>query len=217
MQPAFPMAKVYEPIVRTVNYQLNGEQIYTLGGQILTDGGSAILESGIIISENLSFSGPKRRIIANPPLANSEFYISVNDLKPATTYYYRAFARNAVGETQGVRKRLKTPENLEPGSWLYGMQSLGNGWSDSDWFGQLRRFEGTGWIFHSDLGWLYSVNNQSGGVWLWDQNNRWCWTQRGVWPYIYQNQVGGWLYFLRNQNGQNIFYDYQERSYISVP
>ena len=217
MQPAFPIAKVYVPIVRTVNYQLNGEQIYTLGGQILTDGGSAILESGIIISENLSFSGPKRRIIANPPLANSEFYISVNDLKPATTYYYRAFARNAVGETQGVRRRLKTPENLEPGSWLNGMQSLGNGWSDSDWFGQLRRFEGTGWIFHSDLGWLYSVNNQSGGVWLWDQNKGWCWTQRGVWPYLYENRVGGWLYFLRGQNGQKIFYDYQERSYISVP
>ena len=211
------MIKLYVPIVRTFQYQSLDNGNYEFGGRILANGGSTILETGILISEDLSFQGPKRKITANTSVVNSEFFISVNNLKHGTTYYYRAYARNSIGETLGVRRRLKTPENLEPGSWLNGMESLGSGWSNSDWFGQLRRFEGTDWIFHSELGWLYSANNQSGGVWLWDQNKGWCWTQKGVWPYLYQNRIGGWIYFLQQQKGRKIFYDYQSKSYFTLP
>ena len=215
--PSIKVAPLDVPIVSTSYYQASNDGAYVLGGKILSDGGSTVLESGILISEDLSFQGSNKRIPTILPRTKIDFYISVNDLKHGTTYYYRAYARNLVGETQGVRRRLKTPEKIEPNSWSSGTVSLGNGWNYSDWFGQFRKFQGTTWIHHTQIGWLYSVDSQSGGVWLWDREKGWCWTQKGVWPYLYQSRIGGWIYFLQQQKGRKIFYDYQSKSYFTFP
>ncbi len=217
VNPSIKVAPLDVPIVRTSHYQVSNDGTYVLGGKILTDGGYTVLESGILISEDLSFQGSSKRIPTILPRTKIDFHISVNDLKHGTTYYYRAYARNLVGETQGVRRRLKTPEKIEPNSWSSGTVSLGNGWNSSDWFGQFRKFQGTTWIHHTQLGWLYSVDSQGGGVWLWDREKGWCWTQKGVWPYLYQSRIGGWIYFLQQQKGRKIFYDYQNKSYFNFP
>ena len=215
--PQVPVVNNYVPVVQTLSFQPSSGSDYMLGGKVLADGGSAVFETGILISNSLGFNRTERRILTNQSSANSEFYVSVNDLTPGGTYYYKAFARNTVGETLGGWKKFKTSEQISQNSWLFETNDLGNGWRSSDWFGRFRKFNGINWIYHEHFGWLYAVDNQTVGAWFWNQDRGWCWSDKDVWPYIYQSRTGGWLYFLRHQAGSNVFYDYQNKTYFLSP
>ena len=99
-------------MVQTLSFQPSSGVNYRLGGKVLADGGSAVLEAGILISNSLGFNRTERRILANQSSVNSEFYVSVNDLTPGVTYYYKAFARNNIGETLEAGKNLKLQNKL---------------------------------------------------------------------------------------------------------
>ena len=110
---------------------------YLIRGRILTDGGSPILESGVLVSEDILFRGEMIRLPASKSDVYPEFSVMVRNLIPGTTYYYRAFARNKMGETLGARKRLKTPEKIDPSMWFADMPKMGGGWRSSNWFGSI--------------------------------------------------------------------------------
>ena len=94
--PQVPVVNNYVPVVQTLSFQPSSGSDYRLGGKVLADGGSAVFETGILISNSLGFNRTERRILANQSSANSEFYVSVNDLTPGVTYYYKAFYRNNI-------------------------------------------------------------------------------------------------------------------------
>ena len=213
----FPIVQVYRPIPETLDFVADADNTYLIRGRVLTDGGSPILESGVLVSEDILFRGEMIRLSSNNFDESPEFSVMVRNLTPGTTYYYRAYARNEMGETLGVRKRLKTPEEIDPNMWFANMQNIGGGWRSSDWFGQFQQFPNVDWIYHAQLNWAYVVSDQKGGIWIWQNGRGWMWTQKSVWPYLYRHQTTGWLYLLKSLNGNPIFYDYMIGNYSIAP
>ena len=79
------------------------------------------------------------------------------------------------------------------------IQDGSTGWYKSNWFGSL--FAGdNNWVYHQNFGWLYSINDSNGGVWLWNASlSEWWWTKENVYPYVYKQSSeasnSGWVYF----------------------
>jgi hypothetical protein len=196
----------YVPIAHTFYHQPDANGSFRFSGMVLTDGGSPVLETGILISKRLSFSDYVRLPAELDP-QTQEFSVSHNGLDPGTTYYYRAYARNAVGENQGTRRKLRTPEAIDPSLWWAQMPEVGGGWRNSDWFGTFRIYV-NGWIYHAKLGWLFVVPDDEQGLWLWTQDRGWLWTQPGVFPYLWAHRNAGWLRLLGTSGGKPVFWDY---------
>ena len=196
---------------------LDTDSTYLIRGRILTDGGSSILESGVLVSEDILFRGEMIRLPASKSDVYPEFSVMVRNLIPGTTYYYRAFARNKMGETLGARKRLKTPEKIDPSMWFADMPKMGGGWRSSNWFGPFQQFPKVKWIYHSELGWAYILSDQKDGIWIWQNGRGWMWTQQGVWPYLFNHTTLGWLYLVKSINGNPFFYDYTIGNYSTAP
>ena len=186
-------------------------------GRLLTNGGSSILESGFLISTDILFGPETRRIPASIPEGSDQINVLVENLKPGTTYYYRAYAKNSVGETVGALKRLKTSEKIDPNAWFVDMPTAGGGWRSSSWFGQFQQFSNIDWIYHTQLGWAYVVSDQKGGLWIWQSAEGWMWTQEEVWPFLFKHKSNSWLYLLRSRGGLPVFYDYMMDSYRNGP
>jgi hypothetical protein len=200
-------------IVRTINPTDNSETRYLLQGEILTDGGSVIVETGFWVSKSIRFSDPIR-LTALIDSQTGLFHAEFVEFEPGTRYYYRSFAVNNYGESKGSIKKFKTPEMVDPFAWWKDTEEVGGGWRESGWFGTFLIYPSLDWIFHSQLGWVYTVSDGSGGIWLWHSQHGWLWTQEGVWPYLYSNNSSNWIYFMKNINGQAIFYDYGTKRYL---
>jgi hypothetical protein len=114
-----------------------------------------------------------------------------------------------VGESVGNIKKFSTPalhSANEPG-WWNELPEIAGGWRTSPWFGSFRPYPG-GWLYHVDLGWLFSHAGESKDLWLWNEQLGWHWTTQGVYPHIFQHSSANWLYFLTKRNGRPYFYDY---------
>lgn len=200
------------PIVYTINFELEDNGTHRFGGRILTDGGSEILEVGVLISRDIRFS-EKNRLTSSLKSGNKKFRIKLNKLEAGTRYYYRAYARNKVGETMGSIRKLMTAEKANTSDWWAGIPEVGEGWRKSDWFGSFRRYEGISWIYHAKLGWCYVETAEGNGIWLWQRRSGWLWSQKGVWPFLYSHRKENWLYFAKSVGGRPIFYDYGIKDY----
>jgi len=202
-----PVDPVYAPVVGTRSFTGDAIGGYLFGGQILAHGGSPVLEAGILISRKMNFVDPIR-LSAGVDSQTQEFSITYNGLEPNITYYYRAYARNAVGEAQGVTRKLRTSEYVGPSPWWAGMPESAGGWRTSDWFGAFRLY-GNAWIYHAKLGWAYVVSDGYQGIWLWQRERGWLWTQPGTFPYLWRHESAGWLYLLGNSDGMPVFWDFE--------
>ncbi|MDG1326745.1 MAG: cadherin repeat domain-containing protein, partial [Opitutales bacterium] len=200
-------------IVRTIGSADNSETSYLLQGEILADGGSAIVETGFWVSKSIRFSDPIRLTALIDPLTG-EFHSEFVEFEPGTRYYFRSYVVNHYGESKGSIKKFKTPEIIDPSAWWKDTTDVGGGWRNSDWFGTFLIYPSLNWIFHSKLGWVYTVNDGSKGIWVWHSQHGWLWTQKGVWPFLYSNNSSNWIYFMKNINGQAVFYDYETKSYL---
>ena len=123
-----PIAPKNIPIVRTREFTLNDKGFYVFRGRILTNGGTDILESTIEISQTIDFQ-KSRSLIAE--LDKNIFQAKTRDLQPGTTYYYRASARNEIGESSGSLRRLITPAISQPSTWWQDLPVNSGGWHSS--------------------------------------------------------------------------------------
>jgi hypothetical protein len=147
-----------------------------------------------LISRKLDLVDPIR-LPASVDLQTQEFSITHHGLEPGTIHYYRAYARNAVGETLGVIRKFKTSEYAGPSPWWAGMPESAGGWQTSDWFGTS-----------------YIVSDGYQGIWLWQRERGWLWTQAGTSPYLWRHDSAGWLYLLGSTGGMPVFWDYQTQA-----
>ena len=93
--------------------------------------------------------------------------------------------------------------------WLAGAQSTGSAdsnWFTSTWFGSLY-LGSKSWIYHSELGWLYTFSDGAGNLWLWHEDKGWCWTAKDIYPWLYRNKTAGWIYFLKTSGGKAYFFN----------
>jgi hypothetical protein len=97
--------------------------------------------------------------------------------------------------------------------WWTSATSIGNGFYQN-WLGQFMPFE-SGWIYHLDFGWVYVVESDVQGLWMWMQNEGWLWSSSAIWPFIWSNDGPKWLYFL-NAGENNFLYDYESKSFRTV-
>ena len=65
----------------------------------------------------------------------------------------------------------------------------------------------SGWIYHLKFGWVYLVESDLQGLWMWIQNEGWLWSGSNLWPFIWSNKTTNWLYYM-NEEETKFFYDY---------
>jgi hypothetical protein len=203
-----PVTPKYIPIARTKEVTRNEQGAYVFRGRILSDGGASIIKAGFEISESLGFQ-ETRRLFAQ--LNGDSFQVKMDDLNPDTNYFYRAFACNEMGKSSGSSKRLEMPVIPQSTDWWHALPEQNGGWHTSAWFGSFLPYA-NGWLYHADLGWLYSHSGPTADLWLWSAEHGWLWTANGVYPYLFQNSSARWLYFLIKKDGVARFYDYTAQS-----
>lgn len=91
----FKTASEPTPEVTTSTDFLPGATIVFVKGEYSSN--STIKESGVLISENETPSGSDRKILNTS--AGRSFFMKLTELKPSTTYYFRAFATTQTGVT----------------------------------------------------------------------------------------------------------------------
>ncbi len=206
----------FVPIVRTLEVKAEADGNYLFRGKVLTDGGASLNAVGFLFSTSLRFQNPLRvRGVHEPGSAN--FRVETDNLLPGKTIYYRAYARNSVGENRGSPGKLIVPETTGKGTWWSKAESLGADWRRSNWFGTYRKVPGMDWVYHQKLGWTYVAADQREGLWLWQKENGWTWTQPGVWPFLWRNDSGSWLRHMATLGGKPIFYDYRTGKFRNLP
>ncbi|MBT3637164.1 MAG: cadherin repeat domain-containing protein [Opitutae bacterium] len=210
-EPPHPGTQAYLPIVRTESIVHSTDDLLRFEGTILTDGGPPILESGFLVGQSINLL-PNVRLPAQPNASSNEFSASAQpgQFEPGNVYFFRAYARNALGESLGSIRQFRTPEP-SPDTWWAQMPAIGAGWHNSEWLGTFRPYD-NGWIYHAKLGWAYVATDGKQGLWLWTEGNGWLWTQPGVYPYLWKHRSGNWLYLLGTRNGNPVFFDFATNS-----
>jgi hypothetical protein len=86
-------------------------------------------------------------------------------------------------------------------------------WYSSDWFGDYHDVS-SGWIYHTQLGWLYTKNDTAGNFWLYEESLGWLWASSSHFSinsstksHLYSSSKGNWLFF-SYANGKKYFFDY---------
>jgi hypothetical protein len=203
-----PPPPTYRPIARTLRAETDAEGRLKLNGVVLTDGGATVTEVGFILSNSL-FAGLNSpgAIIVGGALSGEAFTASAAMSDFGKRFYYRAYATNAKGTNFGSPKRFVVPEPVLPAGWWANAEEAEAGWRISSWFGAFRPY-GNGWIYHADLGWLYTQPDGVDGLWVWSKGKGWLWTNPGSYRYLYQAGSHQWLYFLTLKDGQPRFYNH---------
>ena len=206
--PGDPVVTLFRPLPKTLAREELENGKIRLWGMILSNGGSPITKAAFELADNMLFRNSTLHPASLFP-GSPNFYLELK-LEPGKRYYYRAVVTNKVGTTAGSTKKLTTPgDGIH---WWSDTLLTQGGWRTSPWFGTFRRHENSEWIYHAQLGWAYARPDGSGGLWLWFRDHQWLWTQPGVYPYLWNHDLGGWLYLLGSQNGTPSFYHYESGS-----
>jgi len=205
------LKEIFLPILQTLVAQTDGNGTHHLTGKVLTDGGSPVFEAGFLVSKKISLSDPIR-ITATLESNATQYYASINDLSPNTTYYFRAYAINQEGQNLGALKKFHTALQIDSNTWYFRTKALPGGWRKSNWFGAFQPTEHQ-WLYHSEMGWLYPSPMEDSSLWLWNQADGWRWTQEGVYPYLFRWRDSAWIYLQGRISGRLIYYNYSTQSY----
>ncbi|MDC1022856.1 hypothetical protein OAR09_00985 [bacterium] len=193
------------PIVRTLGYEGNTTNGYALLGEIINNGGAPITELGIHLSYDINFYNFERIKASNRD--GGRFESMIKDFREGTTLYFRVYGKNGVGLSYGGIKKIIIPQkNLHKTLWI-NANDLPGGWKNSPWFGSFLPYS-NGWLYHADLGWLYTHSENNDNLWLWNEQLGWHWTAQGVYPHLFLHSSANWIYFITKRNGRPYFYDY---------
>jgi len=113
-QPTQPVAvagtgteAVYPATLGTTEVTALTATTATTGGTVATDGGSAVTARGVVYSTSATPTVLLTTKTSDGP-GSGAFTSTLSGLKPATTYYVRAYATNAVGTTYGQELSFTT-------------------------------------------------------------------------------------------------------------
>jgi len=198
------------PIIHTDHPQILEDGRIQLSGRVLYDGGGTMSEFGFLLSPTLRIplnSPDTLKLEANGTAGS--FTLIIPESPYARRLYVQAYSTNEAGMGVGQRRRLKIPE--PPAKWWGEALHGEGGWLESPWFGAFKYYE-QGWLFHAELGWLYSSPVED-GVWLWGSDNQWLWTKEGLYPYHYRWDDAAWGIWQKTANGSIRTYNYGTGDY----
>ncbi len=77
------------------------------------------------------------------------------------------------------------------------------GWKSSDWLGlYYSEDSGQGWIYHQDMGWLFTKGSAENSIWFYWPEQGWFWSGSSIFPLVWGEQHNGWYYYLNaNSSG----------------
>ena len=73
---------------------------------------------------------------------------------------------------------------------------LGLGWRSLDWFGVYFPYS-SGWYFHLDHSWIYSITESLDSIWYWHETHKWCWTNQTAFPWVWFHDEQNWKYYIK--------------------
>ena len=204
------------PIVRTLTAQLDGNNSRSLHAELLDSGGLEIAEIGVEIGTRPSLSDGKFHPLR--PEAETGFYSTIVP-NPVTgvELFYRAYAINRMGIAHGSVHKIQLPMEMDPNIWWTQASVHEGGWRTLDWFGTFLLSDEDYWVYHAQLGWIYLVSDDSGGIWMWKQGLGWLWTSRASAPFYWLNSSSSWLYPLFISLDRQIFWDYAREQALRLP
>jgi len=140
---------------------------------------------------------------------NDRIHGSLYDLQPGSAYHVRILATHRAKTMHGESTRFETAPERK--LWWESARKENGSWRTSPWLGSFLP-DASGWIYHSEMDWLYVQAGPEGDLWLWQPKLGWLWTARDVFPHLYGHQISDWYYFLKKEDGTPWFYDYSTES-----
>lgn len=99
------LTKATIPVISTAKAQKITGTGALLSGAIISDGGNDLLEVGFYYGMT---TDTKQKVIAD--IDEDSLFRTITDLLPTTQYYYKAYARNSIGESCGEIQSFITTE-----------------------------------------------------------------------------------------------------------
>ena len=205
----------FRPIVDTRPAENVMETSATLRGKIEDNGGSAVTGRGFLLSTRPNPKPGRKNVTRLDANGSKNFQAQATNLKAGKKYFYRAFATNAKGTSLGPVETFTTTTATQGPSWINAKPGVAADWWRSPWFGNFF-LNANGWARHEKLGWIYPVESPTAGLWLWKKDLGWLWTDKGIYPFLFDNARGGWLYFYGNYEKTTLFYDYGRKRWITT-
>ncbi len=187
----------------------------TLSAHLLTNLISSTAEYGLVVSDSIMFDDFRQFVLQGNYKAGDAFEASFDlPIIGISSLYYRSFTRTHDSLIFGSTKKILLDQSAEVNRVSIFPNALDreHGWKEN-WFGLFRVFSND-WVYHSELGWIYAVHDEQGGIWIWERGEGWIWTNEQVWPYLYKSDSANWLYFLRRQDKPSIVFDYLTGSFF---
>ena len=205
--------------------------VRTVGHQIIQP---TVLLSGELLDQNISTGhpievgflvSPSMHMYPNDPLIrkvsaerkNSGTFSSSFQPDSHQVLYFRAYAQSMGQTTLGNIRKISIEGILNEQNQTPHQKALSvltadsvqenGGWLRNPWFGLYKNFN-NGWIYHSIHGWLYLVSDNFNGIWAWSETRGWVWSNKEVYPFLYQSNIGSWIYLLPTKNGEARYYNY---------
>ena len=208
----------HRPIVRTGGVLDISEQSARLTGKVLGQSGEPIIyERGVLLSQ---FPEPvlgREETVRFTYEGNETelFEIVIGNLLPDHTYFFRAYAQNGEGVGYGSTVRFRTKSKPGSPDWADAQPVTDmDGWWKSSWLGTFYMPEDRGWIMHESLGWVFVLDQQEKGIWIWQQEIGWFWTNPEIFPYLFQNSSGNWLFLHGSAQKFALLFDFGSRKWI---
>ena len=72
--------------------------------------------------------------------------------------------------------------------------SISADWKRNYWFGYYHD-DGSGWIYHQELGWIYPNSTDENSIWLYLDELDWVWTRSDFYPWLYFHKLENWRFY----------------------
>ena len=87
--------------------------------------------------------------------------------------------------------------------WLTG-EDKGNNWKHLEWFGYYYLINPTSaWIYHTKLGWIYLIENNTDSFWSFIKGHGWVWSKKDFFSRVYQSEGEKWIFLHKDK-----YFDY---------
>ena len=196
-----------------------------LTGELLDQNISAIrmIEVGFYVSPIMQFSpnGSSTQKISAERKGSGVFSANIGT-DTHQVLYFRAYAQTTHQTALGKVRKISiegnpNKENQRPQQEALSILATDSleedgGWIRNPWFGRYKNFN-NGWIYHFDHGWLYLSSDEFDGIWAWSEWRGWFWSKKGLYPFLYQSNLGNWIYILTNQKGEVRYYNYSTNQF----
>lgn len=208
-----------QPYVGTISYQLSQSKVI-LSGEVLQTTGSVYnqIEVGFFVANNLAMdpNSPSTQKISGA-FDSSTHFSSTFSVGTDQVLYFWAYAEDQDGIYLGNSRKIsiesslieqrQTPQQQALSIIREGTVELAGGWRQSSWFGLYLDY-GNGWIYHELHRWLYMVHDGKTGIWAWSENRGWAWSNKDIYPFLYQSNIGNWIYLLPTTDKKAYYFNY---------